>query len=164
MESLWPVLFLLIRTGEGSFANRAVLTARAWQHCHPSRLQKPLRHPCQKPSDLFVCYHREKVISETEAATEPARLLPRICKSFWRDMSPSVFAPPKLCISVSQLLVLEISRDPSGMKGTCLLLGKAVAGMMRPSISILGHPQTRQSAAEQDSELLGYHIITCITS
>lgn len=69
--------------------------------CHPCRPRKPLRHPCQKLSDVFVCYHREKVMSETEAATEPAHLLPRICKSFWRDMSPSAFAPPKLCICLS---------------------------------------------------------------
>lgn len=98
--------------------------------------------------------------------TEPVRLLPRICKSFWRDVSRSPFALPKLSISVSQLLVLEISRDPSGMKGTCLLLGKALAGMMRPSISMLGHPQTSSqgSVAERDSDLLDCHFITCITS
>lgn len=49
--------------------------------CHPSRPPIPLRHPCQKLSDVFVHYHWEKVMSETEAATELARLLPRICKS-----------------------------------------------------------------------------------
>lgn len=62
-------------------------------------------------------------MSETEAATDPTCLLPRIYKSFWKDVLHLLHFS-RLCPSVSQLLIPKISRDPSGMTDTCLLLAK----------------------------------------
>lgn len=46
-----------------------------------SRPCKPLRLLCQNPNDVFLCCHGKKVMSEAAGI----RLLPGICKSFWRD-------------------------------------------------------------------------------
>lgn len=61
MESLWPELFPRIRTGEGSFPNRVVLTARARQHCmSPIQATNALEIPLSKAQVMSLCVTTEE--------------------------------------------------------------------------------------------------------